>query len=123
MALLQTAGGCVGWRRQYSTGGRGIHWLAGGSTSGELVEFRSERNNYRLLRPTTWEEASKAGADVLFQDPSQKSTNIGITVSPIRISSLDQFGDVSTVGQKLLATEKSKVEGDPACIFYFIINF
>ncbi len=74
-----------------------------------LVEYRSSKNKYRLQRPAGWEETSKAGADVLFQDPAQKSTNIGITVSPIRINSLDQFGDVTSVGEKLLATERSKV--------------
>eukprot|EP00884_Botryococcus_braunii_P016533 jgi/Botrbrau1/3563/Bobra.0078s0020.1 len=79
----------------------------GGDTS-ELVEFKSLKNKYRVLRPATWEETSKAGADVLFQDPLQKSTNIGITVSPIRINSLTQFGEVTSVGEKLLATEKSK---------------
>jgi hypothetical protein len=53
--------------------------------------------------------AGKAGADVLFVDPERKSTTVGVTVSPVRIASLAQFGDVAAVGQRLLGAERAKV--------------
>jgi len=47
-----------------------------------------------------------AGADVLFVG---KGADVGVTVSPIRINSLKEFGNLETVGEKLLGTEKAKV--------------
>ena len=49
---------------------------------------------------------SCAGADVLFVG---KGADVGVTVSPIRINSLKEFGNLETVGEKLLGTEKAKV--------------
>jgi hypothetical protein len=43
------------------------------------------------------------------QDPAQRSTNVGVTVSPVRIPSLEKFGDVAGVGERLLAAERAKV--------------
>ncbi len=53
---------------------------------------------------------SWAGADVLFVEPSGKAGDIGVTVSPVRIKSLEQFGDLKAVGDRLLAAESSKVD-------------
>ena len=50
-----------------------------------------------------------AGADVLFVEPASKAGDIGVTVSPVRIKSLEQFGDLTAVGDRLLAAERSKV--------------
>ncbi len=50
-----------------------------------------------------------AGADVLFVEPADKAGDIGVTVSPVRIKSLEQFGDLTAVGDRLLAAERSKV--------------
>ena len=46
---------------------------------------------------------------MLFVDPDRKSTTVGVTVSPVRIASLQQFGDVAAVGKRLLDTERAKV--------------
>eukprot|EP00775_Hariotina_reticulata_P002499 gene2499-2803_t len=48
------------------------------------------------------------GADVLFEDPQRRSTSIGVTVSPVRVSSIEQFGDLAAVGQRLLDVERKK---------------
>ncbi len=74
-----------------------------------LVEYVNPKQGYRIDRPSSWEQTSKAGADVLFADPAKKSTTIGVTVSPIKIAGLEQFGDVETVRKKLMNTEKQKV--------------
>ena len=50
----------------------------------------------------------KAGAAVLLRDREHHSNTIGVTVSPVRIATLAEFGDVSQIGDKLLATERGK---------------
>ena len=35
-------------------------------------------------------QVDKAGADALFRDPSQKSSNVGVTVYPVTIDRLEQ---------------------------------
>lgn len=52
---------------------------------------------------------AETGADVLFVEPRSKAADVGITVSPIRIRSLEQFGDLAAVGERLLTAERSKV--------------
>ena len=47
-------------------------------------------------------QVGKAGADSLFRDAVKKSTNVGVTVYPVTIASLEQFGDLTAVGQRLL---------------------
>lgn len=74
-----------------------------------LTEYVNSKQGYVLDRPTSWEQTSKAGADVLFTDPQKKSTTVGVTVNPIKIAGLEQFGDVETVRKKLVDTEKQKV--------------
>jgi len=54
-----------------------------------------------------------AGADVLFEDPGRRSTSVGVTVSPVRVASIEQFGDLEAVGQRLLDAERKKVGGVP----------
>jgi hypothetical protein len=72
----------------------------------ELLEFRDTKNRVRLKRPAGWSQTDKAGAVVLFKGPAE----VGLTVLPVRISRLDQFGDVETVGKRLLGAERAKVE-------------
>ena len=89
-----------------------LHLLAETATSLQqkgLTEYVNSKQGYRIDRPSPWEQTSKAGADVLFTDPSKKSTTIGVTVNPIKIAGLEQFGDVETVRKKLVDTEKQKV--------------
>ena len=74
-----------------------------------LTEYVNSKQGYRIDRPSPWEQTSKAGADVLFTDPLKRSTTVGVTVNPIKIAGLEQFGDVETVRKKLVDTEKQKV--------------
>ena len=85
------------------------------TSADDLVSFVNSKQGYRIDRPTSWEQTSKAGADVLFTDPAKKSTTVGVTVSPIRIAGLEQFGDVETVRTKLVNTEKAKVHRSKFC--------
>lgn len=74
-----------------------------------LVDFTNQRQGYHLKQPAGWEQSSKAGADALFVDPRRKSSTLGVTVSPIRIDSLDKFGSLEMVRERLLSTERAKV--------------
>ena len=51
-----------------------------------------------------------AGADVLFVG---KGADVGVTVSPIRINTLKEFGTLETVGERLLGTERAKASPSP----------
>jgi hypothetical protein len=46
---------------------------------------------------------------VLFEDPGRRSTSVGVTVSPVRVASIEQFGDLEAVGKRLLDAERKKV--------------
>jgi hypothetical protein len=74
----------------------------------ELVPFSSPNGAYSLLRPAGWEQKSKMGADVLFDGPSGSRASLGVTVLPVRVPSLEAFGSLDDVGEKLLAAEREK---------------
>ena len=73
------------------------------------AEFSDAGKRYRLRPPEGWEQTSKAGADVLFQSPEEKGTNLGVTITPVRIDSLAKFGSLDIVGQRMLNVERGKV--------------
>nr|GMD49591.1 psbP domain-containing protein 2, chloroplastic [Ipomoea batatas]GMD53613.1 psbP domain-containing protein 2, chloroplastic [Ipomoea batatas] len=50
----------------------------------------------------------KAGATVLFEDASKGSNNVGVVVSPVKITSLTQFGTPQFVAEKLIQAERRK---------------
>jgi hypothetical protein len=83
---------------------------AGAAEAGdwEAVAYASASQGYSLRRPAGWEAVDKPGADALFQDPQRKSTNAGVTVLPVMIDSLQQFGSLEEAGARLLAQERQK---------------
>jgi len=109
---------------------------ADNEASSDLQIYFNKKQGYRFQIPSDWQKTDKsginralmfygsqsvgrlsrmlsnlgvAGADVLFVEPKGKAADIGVTVSPIRIRSLEQFGDLATVGERLLAVERGKV--------------
>ncbi|KAG2501632.1 hypothetical protein HYH03_000137 [Edaphochlamys debaryana] len=73
-----------------------------------LSEYSNTQQRYRLMVPAAWDVKGKAGADVLFEDPARRSTSVGVTVNPVKVSSIEQFGGLDDVGAKLLNAERSK---------------
>jgi len=69
--------------------------------------FDSE-NRFQLVPPPEWSQGSKSGAAVLFRDPSYKFNNLGVTVTPVRVSSLEDFGSAEETCDKLITFEKNK---------------
>lgn len=63
---------------------------------------------YQIQKPAAWSSKQKAGAEILFSDPNNRSTTVGVTVNPVRVSSLAAFGGREDVSEKLLAAEKKK---------------
>lgn len=76
--------------------------------SSELVSFEDSLKGFKLSRPSSFEYTTKAGADAYFRDPNIRGLAIGITILPVSISSLEQFGSLQATGQRLLETEKAK---------------
>ena len=68
-----------------------------------FVAFSNPGQGYALQRPEAWEKVDKAGADALFQDPQQRGNTAGVTVYPVTIATLAEFGGLAAVGEKLLA--------------------
>uniref|UniRef100_A0A383VVC7 PsbP C-terminal domain-containing protein n=1 Tax=Tetradesmus obliquus TaxID=3088 RepID=A0A383VVC7_TETOB len=81
---------------------------AAGAAAGELQVYVNSQQQYKLSVPAGWDRRDKAGADVLFEDPGRRSTSVGVTVSPVRVASIEQFGDLEAVGQRLLDAERKK---------------
>lgn len=71
--------------------------------------FVNAKQGYQINLPLGWKTTQKAGADALFEEPSRTSTNVGVTVAPVRVPSLEAFGDLTSVSDKLLAAERKKV--------------
>ncbi|KAI8468151.1 MAG: PsbP-domain-containing protein [Monoraphidium minutum] len=80
----------------------------GAAAAEELAPFVNPAQQYSLSVPRDWERKEKAGADILFEDPARRSTNVGVTVSPVRVESIDKFGSLGAVGARLLETEAKK---------------
>ncbi|GMH33073.1 hypothetical protein BSKO_00907 [Bryopsis sp. KO-2023] len=94
-----------------TTGVIGVNALCppkGCGSEGVQGEFVNEQRGYRLSVPSSWEKVDKAGADALFRDPERKSTNVGVTVYPVTVKSLEEFGTLGNVRDKLLAAERGK---------------
>ena len=62
--------------------------------------------------PDSWIQAEKPGAKVLFKSSLRASSNLGITINPVKIPSLQEFGTVDDIAQRLLNAERQKVGHD-----------
>eukprot|EP01025_Chloroclados_australasicus_P016018 TRINITY_DN17835_c0_g1_i1.p1 TRINITY_DN17835_c0_g1~~TRINITY_DN17835_c0_g1_i1.p1 ORF type:complete len:242 (-),score=17.09 TRINITY_DN17835_c0_g1_i1:245-970(-) len=73
-----------------------------------LKLFQSDQFNYQFEVPQEWEKKDKAGADVLFEFPQRRSTSVGVTVTPVRVNSLSEFGTMEAAGDRLMKIERAK---------------
>ncbi|KAK2967193.1 hypothetical protein RJ640_022449 [Escallonia rubra] len=74
----------------------------------ELETYTDSQEGFTLLRPSSWIEVDKAGATVLFEDVNKGANNVGVVVSPVRLTTLGEFGSPQFVADKLLQAEKRK---------------
>ena len=78
--------------------------------SNDLTSYSDASNNFRLTYPKDWTIEKKAGATALFKNPNVKYASIGVTVTPVRIDSLKEFGSLDDIGQKLVqASQKNEI--------------
>jgi hypothetical protein len=70
------------------------------------VNFSDHQVHFHIVHV----QVEKAGATVLFEDPSKRGNTIGVVVNPVRIASLKDFGTPDVVAEKLLAAERKKVK-------------
>ncbi|XP_073157235.1 psbP domain-containing protein 2, chloroplastic isoform X2 [Henckelia pumila] len=75
----------------------------------ELDTYTDSKEGFSLLVPPSWIKVDKAGATVLFEDSNNKANNLGVVVSPTRISSLGEFGTPEFVADKLIQAERRKL--------------
>ncbi|XP_073014111.1 psbP domain-containing protein 2, chloroplastic-like [Typha latifolia] len=83
---------------------------AGASLSLEvdLERYTDQSEGFTLLKPASWRKVEKAGATALFEEEGKGINNIGIVVSPVRLSSLRDFGTPEFVADKLIQAERRK---------------
>ncbi|KAF8037345.1 hypothetical protein BT93_B0299 [Corymbia citriodora subsp. variegata] len=74
----------------------------------ELERYTDSKEGFTLLKPSSWVKVDKAGATVLFEEPTKGSNNVGVVVSPVRLASLGEFGSPQFVADKLIQAEKRK---------------
>lgn len=73
-----------------------------------LDRYTDTKEGFSLLVPSSWVKIDKAGATVLFEDAGSKGNNVGVVVSPVRLTSLEDFGTPQFVADKLIQAEKRK---------------
>lgn len=64
------------------------------------------------------DQVDKAGATALFEEENKGANNVGVVVTPVRLTSLDEFGTPQFVAEKLIQAEKRKV-----CSCFYAIQF
>ncbi|XP_042488494.1 psbP domain-containing protein 2, chloroplastic [Macadamia integrifolia] len=74
----------------------------------QLERYTDSKEGFTLLRPSSWVKVDKAGATVLFEEVNKGSNNVGVVVSPVRLTTLGEFGGPQFVAEKLIQAEKRK---------------
>ncbi|KAK1552763.1 hypothetical protein Q3G72_023115 [Acer saccharum] len=74
----------------------------------ELERYTDSKEGFTVLRPSSWIKVDKAGATLLFEQPSKGANNVGVVVNPVRLTSLGEFGTPQFVAEKLIQAEKRK---------------
>ena len=64
--------------------------------------------HWAVAPPPGWLLTDKPGADAFWVPPTGGRASLGVTVSPVRLQRLADFGDVGAVGDRLLAAEAKK---------------
>jgi hypothetical protein len=72
------------------------------------LTHRDKNRFFRVEYPVGWEKVTKQGAALLLRDPEDVRAQLGVTVAPVKIGSLSEFGSLHEVGELLLKAEKLK---------------
>lgn len=74
----------------------------------DLLRYTDSLEGFTFLRPSSWIKVEKAGATVLFEEPNKGANNVGVVVTPVRLTNLGEFGTPQFVADKLIQAEKRK---------------
>lgn len=74
------------------------------------TKYEDPKQRFEISIPLDWPASEKPGAEILFKKAKRNSTNLGITIYPVKISNLDQFGSLEDIGNRLLETERKKAK-------------
>lgn len=74
----------------------------------ELVRYTDSLQGFTFLRPSSYIKVEKAGATVLFEEANKGANNVGVVVTPVRLTNLGEFGTPQFVADKLIQAEKRK---------------
>ncbi|KAL9262150.1 PsbP domain-containing protein [Drosera capensis] len=74
----------------------------------ELRRYTDLEQGFTLLVPSSYVKVDKAGANALFEEVNKGANNVGVVVTPVRITSLKEFGSPEFVADKLIQAEKRK---------------
>ncbi|KAM7459737.1 hypothetical protein LguiA_036280 [Lonicera macranthoides] len=74
----------------------------------DLELYTDSKEGFTLLKPSSWIKVDKAGATALFEEENKGANNVGVVVTPVRLTSLDEFGTPQFVADKLIQAEKRK---------------
>uniref|UniRef100_A0A7N0TX19 PsbP C-terminal domain-containing protein n=1 Tax=Kalanchoe fedtschenkoi TaxID=63787 RepID=A0A7N0TX19_KALFE len=88
----------------------------GQDLANELDRYTDSEEGFTLLKPHSWNKVEKAGANVLFEEGGN---NIGVVVTPVRLSKLSDFGTPQFVADKLIQAEKRKESTNDARLIEF----
>ncbi|KAH9613846.1 hypothetical protein KSS87_000383 [Heliosperma pusillum] len=78
------------------------------SDDDQLEKYTDFQQGFTLLTPTSYIKVDKAGATALFEEVNKGANNVGVVVTPVRLSSLTDFGTPQFVADKLIQAEKRK---------------
>mmetsp|Transcript_48550 Transcript_48550/g.105255 ORF Transcript_48550/g.105255 Transcript_48550/m.105255 type:complete len:218 (-) Transcript_48550:94-747(-) len=77
----------------------------------QLAELDDPAFGYRLSYPSGWESKPKPvkthAAEAILQSP-RRGVSLGVTVDPVKIDSLEQFGTPEQVADRVLAVEETR---------------
>ncbi|WOG91587.1 hypothetical protein DCAR_0310836 [Daucus carota subsp. sativus] len=74
----------------------------------ELVRYTDSLEGFTLLIPSSYIKVEKAGATALFEEANKGANNVGVVVTPVRLTNLGEFGNPQFVADKLIRAEKRK---------------
>ncbi|GAB2239085.1 hypothetical protein Droror1_Dr00025001 [Drosera rotundifolia] len=74
----------------------------------ELRRYTDLEQGFTLLVPSSYVKVDKTGATALFEEVNKGANNVGVVVTPVRITSLKEFGSPDFVVDKLIQAEKRK---------------
>lgn len=95
---------CLGENRELFT----PRALACSTVPGKFTVFVDRINLFSLCYPMECEILNKAGAKLFLRDSADNNSQVGVTVNPVKISTLSEFGSVHDVGERLVAAEATK---------------